>query len=68
MLSVDAYLHPVLGFSLECVGGGQSAAGVLPSEESEFERTAISCRASRFFFYASEKYERRSKVNSNDVS
>ena len=42
---MDAYLHPVLDFSLECVGGGQFAAGVLPREESESGRTAISCRA-----------------------
>ena len=50
MLSVDTYLHLVLGFSLECVGGVQLAAGVLPSEKSEFERTAISCRAIAVLF------------------
>ncbi len=36
-------LAPVPDFSLECVGSGRFAAGVLPSEESEFGRTAISC-------------------------
>lgn len=62
-------MHPVLDISLECVCGGQFAAGVLPSEESEFERTAISCHASRFFFYTSIKYEigKEKSVNSNDI-
>ena len=66
---MDAYLHPVLDFSLECVGGGQFATGVLPSEESESGRTAISCRASQFLFLCSGKIQkgRRNNMNSNDI-
>ena len=50
-------MHPVLDFSLECVGGGQFAAGVLPSEESESGRTAISCRAIAVLFLLRENTE-----------
>ena len=66
---MDAYLHPVLDFSLECVGGGQFAAGVLPSEESESGRTAISCRAIAvpFFCFGKIQKERRTSMNSNDI-